>query len=88
MHMAAGIGIKIVALFGPARPEAVGPWGNGHIVITKQDDFPCSPCAQTVCKMPNNSCMHAITVEDVWEAVEQQVDKIFKERNLCENYPY
>jgi lipopolysaccharide heptosyltransferase II len=85
MHMAAGMGIKIVALFGPARPEAVGPWGNGHIVITKQDDFPCSPCAQTICKMPNNSCMHAITVEDVWEAVEQQVDKIFKERNLYEN---
>jgi len=72
MHMAAAVGTKVIALFGAARPEAVGPYGDGHIVITKQDNFPCSPCAQTVCKKLNN-CMQAISVEDVWQAVETAI---------------
>lgn len=59
----------------PARVEAIGPYGNGHIVITKQDDFTCSPCAQTVCENPNESCMQAITVEEVWNAVKIQFQK-------------
>jgi len=82
MHMAAAMGVKVVALFGPARTDAVGPWGNGHIVVTHQKDFTCSPCAQTVCKRPDNSCMDAIKVDEVWEVVEQQIDRVFIERNL------
>jgi len=85
MHMATAMGTKVVALFGPARPEAVGPWGNGHIVITHQKDFACSPCAQTVCKRPYDSCMQAITVEEVWAAVQEQIGKIFYQRRFKKN---
>lgn len=81
MHMAAAMGTKVIALFGAARPQAVGPYGDGHIVVTRQDDFPCSPCAQTICKRPDNSCMQAIGVEEVWAAVESQMTEILKERN-------
>jgi len=80
MHMAVAMGTNVIALFSAARPEAVGPYGSGHIIVTKQDNFPCSPCAQTVCKMPNNSCMQAITVEDVWKAVEIQIKKILSQQ--------
>ncbi len=83
MHMATAVGTKVIALFGAARPEAVGPYGDGHVVITKQDNFPCSPCAQTVCKKLNN-CMQAIGVEDVWQAVETVIKSL--EKQTASNY--
>ena len=74
VHMAAAMGTKVLALFGPARREAVGPLGANSTVITKQDDFDCCPCAQVVCERPGNSCMQAITVEDVWSAIRKQLN--------------
>ncbi len=76
MHMAVAMGINVIALFGAARPEAVGPYGDEHIVVTKQHLFPCSPCSQTVCKRKEQNCMQAITVEEVWKAVEVQMEKL------------
>ncbi len=74
MHMATAMGARVVALFGPARPEAVGPYGDEHLVVTRQDEFPCSPCAQTVCEKGIENCMMAITTDDVWAAVKVQVE--------------
>lgn len=74
MHMAAAMGTKVIALFGPALAEAMGPYGSGHIVVTRQKEFPCSPCAQTECGLRERSCMSAITVDDVWAAVRKQMD--------------
>lgn len=82
MHMADAMGTKVIALLGPARAEAIGPYGNGHIVITKQDDFTCSPCAQTICERYGNSCMQAISVEEVWQAVQKQIDRLSQEGNI------
>ena len=80
VHMAAAIGTKTLALFGPARREAAGPWGDNSTVITKQDNFDCSPCPQVKCKRPDNSCMMAITVDEVWASVRNQIDKIQMEK--------
>jgi len=80
MHMAAAMGTRVVALFGPALAQAVGPYGSGHIVVTKQRLFPCSPCAQTACKMADFNCMKAITTEDVWAAVREQMDAVIPRR--------
>ncbi len=77
-HMASATKAKIVALFGPAHPDAVGPWGNDHIVLSHQEDFPCSPCNQTVCKKSGNSCMEAIQVDEVFDAVSKQIEKSLK----------
>jgi len=82
MHMATAMGTRVIALFGPARPEAVGPYGDGHIIVTKQDNYSCSPCSQKVCKRPDYSCMEAITVEDAWKAVEIQMKRILAEKSL------
>lgn len=35
MHVAAALGTRLVALFGPTHPERTGPWGVGHRVIQK-----------------------------------------------------
>ncbi len=71
VHMAAAMGTKVLALFGPARREAVGPLGANSTVITRQDDFECCPCAQIECERPGNSCMQAISVDDVWSRIGQ-----------------
>jgi ADP-heptose:LPS heptosyltransferase len=36
MHIAAALGTKLVALFGPTLPEQTGPWGSGHRVIQRK----------------------------------------------------
>jgi ADP-heptose:LPS heptosyltransferase len=33
MHVAAALGTKLVALFGPTLPERTGPWGRGHRIL-------------------------------------------------------
>lgn len=75
MHMAAAMHVKVIAIMGPALSEAVGPYGKEHIVVTKQQNYSCSPCSQTICRMPDNNCVQAVTVEEVWEAVEIQMAK-------------
>ena len=82
MHMAAAMKVKVVAILGPALSEAVGPYGKEHIVVTKQQDYSCSPCSQTRCKVPDNNCVEAVTVEEVWEAVELQIGKILEQKTV------
>ncbi|MBI5810282.1 MAG: glycosyltransferase family 9 protein [Deltaproteobacteria bacterium] len=80
MHMAAAMGTRVIVMFGPALPEAVGPYGSGHTVVTRQREFPCSPCAQTKCKLTEGGCMKAITVADIWAAVSAQMAAVSSER--------
>lgn len=65
MHLAAAVGTRCVALFGPTAPWRTGPYGTGHIVVRKGLD--CSPCFSRKCANPE--CMTGITVEDVLEAM-------------------
>ncbi|MEE9543698.1 MAG: glycosyltransferase family 9 protein [Thermodesulfobacteriota bacterium] len=74
MHMAVAMRTRMVALFGPTSSEAWGPSGDEHTVVTRQNDFTCSPCAQTRCSVPEDNCMMAITTEDVWGAVRRQME--------------
>lgn len=79
MHMAVAVKkVRVVVLMGPARPEAIGPYGKRNLVITKQDNFSCSPCAQTVCSRPMKNCMAEITTADVIQAVENQLKEVFE----------
>jgi ADP-heptose:LPS heptosyltransferase len=66
MHIGYGLGIKVLALFGPGREKKWGPRGKDCKVINKH--LPCSPCTtfgDTPKCMNNAACMGAITVEEV-----------------------
>lgn len=70
LHIAAGLGVPTVSLFGPGRAKKWAPRGEHHVVINKE--LPCSPCttfgATPPC--PNNvRCMSEITVDEVVNAV-------------------
>lgn len=71
MHLAAVLGTPVVALFGPTAPWRTGPYGRKHKVLRVDRD--CSPCFQKTCDTVD--CLAVIEVEDVFQAVFDQLDK-------------
>ncbi len=68
IHLASGVGTRVIGLFGPTRPELTGPRGVGTGQIL-QHDVGCNREACYHLKCPSNLCMQAITIEDVLNAV-------------------
>jgi heptosyltransferase-2 len=65
MHIAAALGVPVVAIFGPTEPIWFGPLGNdNHVVI--HPGFWCRPCLD-YCRFDQPYCMRAINVESVFE---------------------
>jgi lipopolysaccharide heptosyltransferase II len=74
MHLAAAVGTPVIAIFGPTSPQEYGPYPPDdphHIALWRHPEGrPCfflgrmQPCA-------NCTCMQAITVDEVWSAVQR-----------------
>ena len=62
MHVAGGLNIPTVAIFGSTNPVTTSPAGEKTILVRKET--PCSPCLEKTCPT-DFRCMTAITVEDV-----------------------
>lgn len=67
MHMAAGLGTRVVAIFGPELPDWYGPLGAGHKIVTKRAMW-CRPCWRE-CRFDQPYCLRLISVEEVMQAV-------------------
>jgi lipopolysaccharide heptosyltransferase II len=74
MHMAAAVGIPVIAIFGPTSPQEYGPYpltDPKHIALWRHPSG--KPCfflgKMQACA--NCTCMQAVSVEEVWEAVER-----------------
>ena len=50
MHLAAALGTRTVAIFGPTAPWRTGPFGEGHEVVRL--GLECSPCFKRRCLDP------------------------------------
>lgn len=66
MHLAALLGVPVVAVFGSTEPRLTGPLGNGHIVLRHHVE--CSPCFLRECPI-DFRCMKAVTADEVTGAV-------------------
>ncbi|HET9920165.1 MAG TPA: lipopolysaccharide heptosyltransferase II [Ktedonobacteraceae bacterium] len=76
MHLAAAVGIPVIAIFGPTSPQEYGPYpldDPGHIALWRNPTGkPCfflgkmQPCADC-------TCMQAVTGDDVWQAVQRLI---------------
>lgn len=66
MHLAALLGVPVVAIFGSTEPRLTGPLGNRHIVLRHHVE--CSPCFLRECPI-DFRCMKAITAKEVADAV-------------------
>jgi lipopolysaccharide heptosyltransferase I len=61
MHLAAAVGAKVLAVFGPTAPWRTGPFGPGHTILRTSRD--CSPCFKKQCN--HTACMKEIKPEEV-----------------------
>jgi heptosyltransferase-2 len=70
MHIAAAVGTRTVAIFGPTDPRTTAPLGKGHVII--REDVSCSPCLKRVCP-EDHRCMELIGVDNVYKKVSMQL---------------
>jgi lipopolysaccharide heptosyltransferase I len=69
MHIAAALGTKVLALFGPTDPARTGPIGAGHIL---RKALPCSPCLQRHCQIADTRrCMRDLAAAEVLSAARE-----------------
>ncbi len=72
MHMAAAVGVPVLALFGPTGPESWGPWATRGRVLS-------APCACNIQRHPVcdwgaeavRACLASISVEQVQAALDE-----------------
>lgn len=75
MHLAAAVGVPVVALFGPTNWRRLHPWTARYVVVRRE--LPCMPCfyysrRPLRCRAGlDYACMREIEVGDVMTAVEQ-----------------
>ncbi len=76
MHMAAALGVPVIALFGPSGEHNWGPWGDGHVVLSSP--YLCRPCGEDGCLGSKRSdCLEAISAQQVMAAAEQILSRSF-----------
>lgn len=76
MHLAAAVGTPVIAIFGPTSPQEYGPYpldDPKHIAIWKHPTG--QPCffLGKMQSCTNCTCMQAVTLEDVWSAVQRLI---------------
>lgn len=76
MHMAAALGARLVAIFGPTDPLWVGPYGQPGSVV--RADLPCSPCyLRRVSECPfGHACMKQVTPQQVIARIEKMLGMV------------
>lgn len=67
MHVAAALGRRVVALFGPTSPAFTPPMSDN--AVTLQQPIECSPCFQRTCPLGHMKCLVDISPERVIRAM-------------------
>ena len=68
MHLAALLGVPVVAVFGSTEPALTGPLGNEHVIVRHHVE--CSPCFLRECPI-DFRCMKRISVKLVAERISE-----------------
>jgi heptosyltransferase-2 len=68
MHVAAGLGVPTVAIFGSTDPVATGPRGRRSRIV--RHDADCAPCLKPDCRV-GYRCLLSVETEEVWETMEK-----------------
>jgi lipopolysaccharide heptosyltransferase II len=71
MHLAAALGIRVVAIFGSTDPGLTGPLGAGHRILRHR--VPCGPCFRRECHL-DFACMLGVAAQEAVQALEALFD--------------
>ncbi|MCS7232410.1 MAG: glycosyltransferase family 9 protein [Elusimicrobiota bacterium] len=77
LHLAVGLGIPVIGLYGPDIPEKVGPYKGKNISTFIYKKLPCSPCRQVKCIRPQNFCVMQIQPEEVYKIAVELLEESF-----------
>jgi lipopolysaccharide heptosyltransferase II len=82
MHIAAALGVPLVAVFGPEDPARLGPYTDPRLYRIASGRVPCSPCNKSICDNP--LCLDAISSDDVLRECESLLGEVYalKESDL------
>ncbi len=73
IHLAAGVGTKVVAIFGSTTPKATGPYPLKQHVV-QRIELGCSPCGQRTCSNPQHlECLESISVSSLLDSVQKSL---------------
>ena len=76
MHIAAGVGVPVVALFGSQNASIWRPVGEGHTVLQTELPCTCLPETPTPCVKVDsyrNYCVRKLTVDEVFAALRRKL---------------
>ena len=73
MHLAAHLGVPVIAIFGSTENRLTGPLGKRSLVL--RHHVGCSPCFLRECPI-DFRCMHAVSVEEVTAAVLRELGRV------------
>jgi ADP-heptose:LPS heptosyltransferase len=73
MHLAAAMGLPVVALFGPGRPGRYGPYGSEGTHSVIRHPVVCSPCTEFECI--DRDCLRMIEPQEVLGRVEEHLSR-------------
>lgn len=68
MHIAAALGVSVVALYGSGSPAFTPPLTRNSRVLYKS--LPCQPCYQRECPLEHLNCLKQIAVSEVIDAIQ------------------
>lgn len=60
MHLAAALGVRCVALFGPTSAGRTGPYGPRHAILRAEPACPRAPCRRRDCPLGTGACLASI----------------------------
>ncbi len=79
MHLAAAVGIPVIAIFGPTSPREYGPYPlNDPVHISLWHPSSAQPCF-FMGKMQTSKqcrCIESVTLDEVWQAVQQIISSM------------
>lgn len=77
MHVAAALGLPIVAIYGSSSPGFTPPLTDNAAIATL--DLECSPCFERVCPLGHMRCLNDLTPAHVKSELQRLVPALFKD---------
>lgn len=71
-HLAAALGIPIVAPYGPTSAERNGPWHPDDVVISRYDECACH--YQRKCHVPDRWCLGGLPASELMAAITARLE--------------
>lgn len=74
MHVAAAVGVPLVAVYGSSTPDYTPPLSPRAEVVYHA--LACSPCFKRSCPLGHTDCLNGITPDEVLQRIEKQAAEV------------